>query len=194
MTCSIRFRRGPLQKYTAQELTMNTFILTSKMYWRYIITTALVTISLSSAWGFSITKDPNTENFKLEYFSDDLGKNVEVIFEPPTKINPSVKPAITLQGAEFTYSYVIDSAVSSRQSILSFRIIMRSTPRSFLSPTGWFAYSPSPNNPSFRWAGSKRLGGQLIAPGSSLGGFQMRSDFLPGIVDIRFRGSIQQSL
>ena len=144
----------------------------------------------------SITYDPTTGNYFIEYESEEEDTLVSLVYEPTTKINPSIHVNITniSDSNYYKYSYIVYNSVSSKQRIDEFdieffsSIFGISSPNNFWNP-GYYSFVPV-----FGWFDSKGSSGLAspldgIAVDSLTSGFSFSSFGLPAVVHSYFIGN-----
>jgi hypothetical protein len=67
--------------------------------------------------GESIVLNPSTGNYTITYFDDDDGEFYQLIFIPSTKINPTFRSKLRLDGLVIQYHYTLISGRDSKQNI-----------------------------------------------------------------------------
>lgn len=159
---------------------MNIFISLSR---RILLVVAACLIAPTYAQAFSISLDSATGNYRIVYLSEELGREVQVVFEPPTKINPVVTPQVHFDG-QFIYSYSLRNLPSAQQVLFAFDLPVVTTPTVVQSPQGWTATAPTPRSPFISWT-SVDAG---VAPSSQSGNFSIKSEDMPGIAILRLEG------
>lgn len=159
---------------------MSIFISISK---RITSAIAICMIAPIYSLAFTINLDSATGNYMITYQSEMLGREVQVVFEPPTKIKPAVTPDIRFDG-KFIYSYSLINASSARQDLVVFRLPIVSTPTVVQNPSGWTSLGPTPVNRIITWVSED----DTIKPDSQLSGFSIQTSDLPGIVALKFEG------
>lgn len=159
---------------------MNIFISPSR---RILLVLFMCLIGPTSGLAFTINLDSATGNYRITYLSEELGREVQAVFEPPTKVKPVVASQIRFDG-RFTYSYSLSNSSSARQDLVIFSLPIVSTPSVVENPSGWTSLRPTPVNPAITWVSKD----DTIRPGSQLSGFSIQVPELPGIVALKFAG------
>jgi hypothetical protein len=138
--------------------------------------------------------DAVSGNYRLTYYSDDLGREVTLTIEPPNKVDPRLELVSTQRAPdgrwEYRYQLANLTALRSTQSIGDFEIPC-SPQAEAVAPTGWSVMvsdiDRSAGGYFCTWSELSGDGG--VAPGSSLQGFVVRSSWLPAIAPGKFWGS-----
>lgn len=138
--------------------------------------------------------DPKTGNYKI-YYEGLRGEKKFYIFEPSTKIKPTIKVKVeyipTLRS--YLYNYEVISSKSSLQDIDGFTLDCLRAPVTNISfrkpdnPSNWWALPAllDEREPTIQWVGFRA---DKIKPGNTQTGFSFESKGLPGIVDCYLTG------
>ena len=139
-----------------------------------------------------ITYDSATGNYIIRYYGFTTEDLVTAIYEPPTKIKPSVKATVEFKDGTYTYSYEVFNGKESIQNLDEFGIECKVSLSEIVNPPGWmdgwYAYVPV-----FSWTEVEAdvLGPQAgIHHGSSTSGFSFKAKGLPSIVNSYFVGLV----
>jgi len=133
-----------------------------------------------------------------------IGLILLVASPPPATASPVVASAVSSWTFDsitqrYTYTYVVSNAANSPNYLRTFAVRPVARPISTVAPTGWTAYrgwqhdstsvvwtvtnfGPQPPN----WKFQPYVGPHHIAPGASLGGFQIISDKPPDSAAVIF--------
>jgi len=144
----------------------------------------------------SMTLDPLTGNYILSYQSYN-GEDREVIFEPATKIEPSINAKVFFDSDSsiFKYEYSVKNGANSQQRLLSFLINYFTPIYSITKPNNQWSARHYSFTPVFSWSHTKvspygvRTPRSGIAPDSSVTGFSFESSGLPSIINSYSRGA-----
>jgi hypothetical protein len=151
-----------------------------------------------------IEVEPGTGNFKILFRNpDDTTKWAYQIFEPATKIDIIVESTAKIDSNQFVYEYTIENLRTSRQNVASFAIeldtgIVRTCHVPLVGE--WRCYLPTNSRSSVFFSGafmSDRSGNiikYVLAPGTRLSGFVIKSEAPPGIVYCNSRGRVDPQL
>lgn len=141
--------------------------------------------------------EEGTGNYIFRYTAYD-GTPVEIVFVPATKINPEVRPLVSLdRGTNLTtYEYQISNGEASKQELHSFKVKVIPPVENLKWPEGWYGLKPSPATNVVDWfqeRGLTLVGGLVhsrgLLPGQSQSSFSFQSPNLPGIATAYFRGN-----
>lgn len=166
-------------------MSIFTSIFDRKVVLLFFFYLTLPTISYS----YSIDFDAATGNYVIEYFSEDLNKEVVVVFEPPTKIDPKISSKVDFIATDtFKYWYSVKNSGLAKQDLFSIGIPLETAPSSSTAPVGWNISYPTPQYHfvSF-WPISER-GGSAIVPNAEPLTFSITTHLLPDILKFRFEG------
>ncbi|HLG32498.1 MAG TPA: hypothetical protein VI362_05625 [Ignavibacteriaceae bacterium] len=160
----------------------------------FAITFLVYSLQLAAQVEPSITFDPETGNYIIEYMGED--SLVQEIFEPSTKIDPFVNAKVIkdMDSNYFIYQYEIMNGESSIQRLQDFDLELFSSITEITSPDEFWKTSYYSFVPVFGWYNSKGEGGLAhplngIAPDSSEDGFSFMSTGLPAISKVFFSGN-----
>lgn len=144
-------------------------------------------------WIEGVKRDPQTGNYIITY-KDSSGFFNEILFEPADKIDPVVRSKFrhAPQSNLVRYEYALANGATSQQRIRMLVSRVSSVTAGPESPRDWEGYVvPTFANADLRlsWAyeGDQHLGG--LAPGRSIGDFQIESVDLPGIAVMQVEGA-----
>lgn len=144
-------------------------------------------------WIEGVKRDPQTGNYIITY-KDSSGFFNEILFEPADKIDPVVRSTFrhAPQSDLVRYEYTLANGAASQQRIRMLVSQVSSVSAGPGSPKDWEGYVvPTFANADLRlsWAyeGDGHLGG--LAPGRSIGDFQIESVDLPGIAVMQVEGA-----
>lgn len=145
-------------------------------------------------WQEGVVFDVKSGNYFVTY-KDGYGEYNEVIFEPATKFDPTLKskfkqidsPSVTV------YDYKLRNGNKSKQNIDMFLVhVSKVNAGSPISPESWDGRAiPTLTDTSLRlswtYEGSEDLGG--LKPGKTASGFRVESNDLPGIALVEVKGA-----
>lgn len=148
--------------------------------------------------------DPASGNYRLRYLGED-NEIVDMLWVPPTKVKPSLKSRVLTQSHGTTrYLYSVAVETRSPQPLASFNfdasqaIGTREEPSVVNFPGGIPPGWKGDITPSFRskgvfvgwiFAQLSHQGTTGLQPGQKQGGFYVDSRDLPGVGNVRLRGS-----
>ena len=145
----------------------------------------------------SITYDPATRNYLLR-FQGEAGL-VEVVFEPPTKVEPTIECNIFPDAisSSLTYSYRVRNGASAKQRLISFSV-RADVPEGYIDTPNaqWTKHKRYAQN-LVTWAHTKAniygvlTGFNGIPPDSIARGFMFRSTGLPVITLSYSQGAVK---
>lgn len=155
--------------------------------------TLKLTYGVQKDWQEGIEFHPETGNYIVTY-KDSYDSFNSLVFEPATKIAPTLKSRFKLSrgGLAVNYEYKLKNGKSAKQNIRTLVAkVTNLNPGSPMAPPNWEGRAvPSIVDPTLRlgWVyGGTYPGG--LAPGKSIQGFVVESDDLPGIGMIRITGA-----
>ncbi len=148
-------------------------------------------------WQEGIVRNPDTGDYVITY-KNDAGSFSEIIYEPSTKIEPSLKSKFKHKKEShlISYSYKLKNSSHSKQPIDDMGTIVSSIyPLGIHSPPapeGWEGASVpdsaiSATRLGWRYRHIEKRGG--LAPGKSLSGFFVESYDLPGVAVMEISGA-----
>lgn len=116
-----------------------------------------------------------------------------VPFVPANKVDPTLSVETSLVGDEFIYRYTLANGPSAEQPVNSFTITHAGSSVSFNDPRPWVEFMRGDafnlsGKPTFGWVPHRVE--QMIQPGQSFGGFECRSDSLPGCTFAYIKGDV----
>lgn len=140
--------------------------------------------------------DEGSGNYIVTYKSYYSDKLKRVVFEPSTKISPSLRSAFVWlrQGNTISYSYALKNGKTAKQPIgLLTTDVSNVNAGGQIAPTGWEStVVPALEGSGLLLSWSPRLGGvdklQGLAPGAAKTGFILKSNDLPGVATVKARG------
>ncbi len=170
--------------------------------------------------GESIVLDSKTGDYQVTYLGDDLSGNKkgkvqrQIVYVPPTKIEPAVLSAFDLKEADIAYSFHLKNASSSRQSLASFSVfpvsdIVSEAPlkkrgqgrdleaiekmdevgsAALTTPQSWTGLVWSHNAGGLQIVWRYYFANKGLKPGANQDGFGFSSKDIPGIGIAQFRG------
>jgi hypothetical protein len=170
-----------------------------------------------AAPGEGISFDPSTGDYTVSYFVVlDDGTNLlqKTIFEPATKIEPSVQSKFRLEDADIViYRYTVLTSSRSRQMLGTVRFdllsringsqtfpanispatdaqmgsIIDANKKALATPAGWNG-NDFPNNAGGDRVSWNPINNRGLQPGASLTGFGFSSQYLPSIDSVALQG------
>ncbi len=147
-------------------------------------------------WQEGVVFDVKSGNYFVTY-KDSYGEYNEIIFEPATKIDPTLKSKfkqIDARGA-IVYDYKLKNGNQSKQNIDMFLVHVSSVNTgSQAGPKNWDGRAiPTLTDTNLRlswtYESSEDLGG--LKPGKTANGFRVESNDLPGIALVEVKGASQ---
>ncbi len=183
-----------------------------------VFASLIITSNAYGLSGESIVFDPNTGNYQVTYFGSNLSgkKNGkvqrQVVYVPATKIQPAVISSLKLNDGDVVYSYRLNNASSSQQSLASFAVapvsdIISKTPlkkhgrdleaiekqdevisEALMTPQSWTGLVWSHNAGGLQIMWRYYFANKGLKAGSSQDGFGFSSKDIPGIGIAQFRG------
>jgi hypothetical protein len=149
---------------------------------------------ISKEWKEGIILDPQSGNYFVSY-KDGYGTWNEVLFEPATKIAPSLFSQFRLINERQTvqYGYQLSNAKTGKQKIYMVQARVSSVvPNGIGGPTDWDKRAVpdlASSNLILTWLHDRANAGEGLPPGGKLSGFIIESGDLPGIGVVEIRGN-----
>ncbi|MGH2569298.1 MAG: hypothetical protein ACRDGA_13250 [Bacteroidota bacterium] len=138
--------------------------------------------------------DATSGNYVIKYFVEDEDTLITTIFEPSTKVNPSITTKVEHVGDTLLYRYAISNGADSKQNLFAFEIEYQAevidasvnrwrSGKMFdgkVENNRWIQFEAG----RWRWSGD-----QGLQPTWHKDGFALKSKSVPGIVKVYFQGN-----
>lgn len=137
----------------------------------------------------TVTRDAVTGEYVVQTIVDGMARQFR--FMPATRLQFGVESKVKFDGVDhYEYDYLFSNDGRSQQELYSIALLAGLPSEITQSPAGWEPNIIRSRGRIYWYRITDGYGLQGIPPGTSLGGFSIRSLLLPGPIDVQGRGNV----